>query len=70
MRLGERFGWLAVFGRQPNPAEMRRMMAVENIIWAYDSMNAAEDWVAWARDNPAADSLLKTAMKAAADNGE
>ena len=46
------------------------MITVENIIMAYDSMNAAEDWVAWARDNPAADSLLKTAMKAAADNGE
>lgn len=58
-----------MFGRQPNPAEMRRMLAVENIIFAYDSMNEAEDWVAWANDNPAADRLLKAAMKAAA-NGE
>jgi hypothetical protein len=65
--LGERFGWLAVFGRQPNPAEMRRMLAVENIVFAYDSMNNAEDWVTWAKENPAADRLLKAAMKAAND---
>ena len=44
------------------------MITVENIIMAYDSMNKADNWAQWAKDNPAADTLLKIAMKAAADN--
>lgn len=65
LRYGERFGFEAIFGRQPRPVEMRQMIACENVVSAYNSRAAADDWVKWAKDNPAAAETLNQALKVA-----
>ena len=67
---GDRFGFAAVFGRQPTPGEMRRMSAAERIVRAYRSRLEAENWVQWAKDNEDDARLLNQAMKAAMDGDE
>jgi glycosyltransferase involved in cell wall biosynthesis len=49
--------------------KLRRMVMAENVTKAYKARAEAEDWVAWARDNPEINALLNQAMKAA-NNGE
>jgi hypothetical protein len=66
----DRFG----LGALDAPAgKLRRMVMAENVTKAYKARAEAEDWVAWARDNPEINALLNQAMKAAnteVDNGE
>lgn len=69
LRYGERFGWLAVFGRQPTPREMRLMTTADNVMRAYQSRSTAENWAAWANDNPEMNRLLNSALLAA-EHGE
>jgi len=60
----DRFG----LGALDAPAgKLRRMIMAENVTKAYWAREASEDWVAWAKDNPEANSLLNQAMKAASN---
>jgi hypothetical protein len=60
----DRFG----LGALDAPAgKLRRMIMAENVTKAYKARAQAEDWVAWAKDNPEASALLNQAMKAASD---
>ena len=65
LRYGERFGFEAVLGHAPRPVEMRQMVACENVVNAYNSRQAAEDWVTWAKDSPESARTLNEALKAA-----
>jgi hypothetical protein len=60
-----RFGAAAVFGRTPGAGELRRMIAAENVVNAYNARKASENWAEWASANPAANRLLIKAMQAA-----
>ena len=60
----ERFGVEAAMGRKHlRVGEMRRMVVVDNILTAYKSRKAAEDWAKWASDNPANARLLNDVEK-------
>ena len=49
----ERFGLEAITGRkQFFFGELRRMIAAENIVNAYNSRAAAENWAEWTQKNP------------------
>jgi hypothetical protein len=55
----DRFGVRSVLGRDILSAgEIRRMIAVENIIRAHQSRKASDDWVKWTKDNPAYAAIL------------
>ena len=60
-----RFGAAAVFGRTPGAGELRRMIAAENVVNAYNARKASENWAEWASAYPAANRLLIKAMQAA-----
>lgn len=48
----DRFGVEAVMGRsQLRLGEMRRMLTVENIVTAYKSRRASENWAKWADEH-------------------
>lgn len=59
----ERFGAEMVFGRLPTFKELRRMILAENVVSAYKSRAASDNWVFWSQENPEQDALLVLAMK-------
>jgi hypothetical protein len=52
MRMIDRFGAGAVFGRTLKRGEMRRMVISERIVSAYGAMSAAEDLDGWIKAHP------------------
>lgn len=60
-RYGDRFGYVAVFGREPSPYEMRCMVAAQNVAVAYEARTNAENWAKWSKDNPEMSELLSRA---------
>jgi hypothetical protein len=55
----DRFGVEAVTGRrQLYYGETQRMITAENIVFAYRSRAASEDWGAWAQKYPDLEKLL------------
>ena len=57
-----------MLGRDPSPAEMRQMIACENVVGAYQARGQAENWVKWADENPGMAAILNQALRAT--NGE
>jgi hypothetical protein len=56
----DRFGVRAVLGRDDLSAgEIRGMIMAENVVNAYLSRKASDNWGKWAADNPKMDELLK-----------
>lgn len=64
-KLIDRFGAPAVYGRPLGYGEMRRIMAVESIVNAYQARARSSDWAKWASENPEHNKALIAAMKAA-----
>jgi hypothetical protein len=52
LRMVDRFGAQAVFGRILKRSEMRRMVLVERIVTAYQAMKSSEDVDGWIKDHP------------------
>jgi hypothetical protein len=63
----DRFG-LGVLGRAPGAGELKRMVTAENIVKAYRERERAENWAAWAKDNPELAKALE--LGARLTNGE
>jgi len=56
----DRFGAKAATGRDTlRVGEMSRMITCENIVNAYLSRKASDDWAKWATENPASAALLR-----------
>jgi len=51
-RLIDRFGAQAVMGRALGAKEIKRIMAAEYIVKAYESMTKAENYAAWVSEHP------------------
>ena len=69
----DRFGVQAVMGRSTLGAgEIRRMIASDNIVHAYESRKRADNWATWASANPTQSRILNDAIRLAedTDNGE
>ena len=57
----DRFGVRAILGRDVLRAnEVLSMMIAENVVKAYLSRKASENWGKWASENPRYDDLLKS----------
>lgn len=74
LRMIDRFGAQAVFGRILSVREMRMMSLAERIVRAYHDRDAYRDadknknWAEWAAKNPTEFRLLNVAMRAANDS--
>ena len=57
----DRFGAQAVMGRTLSANEVKRIMAAEEVITAYQSRAKSENWAAWAGEHPHYAELLSKA---------
>ena len=62
-----KFGAQAIFGRPLTVEEIHAMLRAETVVQAYTAREKAENWVAWAKDNPELSLILNAAAKAAHD---
>lgn len=62
-----RYGVQAIFGRVLGAGELRRMLACENIVRAYQERQKHPNWAEWARDNPDESRILNQLAKATAE---
>lgn len=65
IRLVERFGAQTIYGRPLSAGEVIKMITVERIINAYESMHLSKNWAQWAKDNPIEFEFLMQVKKAA-----
>ena len=65
-RYVDRFGALAVFGRQPSAGELRKMATVEALVAYYTEYSRAEDKGEWSKRNPMKSELVVRALLARA----
>lgn len=54
----DRFGAASVYGRTLRAEEIQAMLLVDNVVTAYRSRAASDNWAEWAARNPAANLLL------------
>jgi len=59
----DRFGAQAILGRTLSAREVRAMVLAENVMRAYRTRKAAQNWVEWAKQHPEDNALLNEAMK-------
>jgi hypothetical protein len=61
----DRFGNLAVFGGEPAPGMMRRMLFCERVAHAYLGRKASANWAEWAKANESESELLNWVTRVA-----
>jgi len=66
----DRFGVLAILGRQLGAGEIKRMRVAENIVAAYRSRAQSKNWATWASENKDMSHLLLTAMELLNDGND
>lgn len=59
----DRFGIDAVYGRQLNYQELRRLEIAEAVVKGYISRKNSPDWTKWARENKKINALLEMGLR-------
>ena len=62
LQYSDRFGAQAVIGSPVGAGELKRMIAAENVISAYQERARNKNWATWAKENPNKAALLEIAL--------